>query len=106
TYAYVEGQDGDRQSTETVLIWRTEFNRRDGTELAYQRQFERLEQPFAIRPDAVIPAGDYVFTQVGLNGSTDSSRRLYGGAQASTGSFYHGNRTDLGGSLGFRQSQH
>jgi hypothetical protein len=105
-YDYIEGQDGIKQSTEVQFITSAEFNRRDRIDLQVQRQFERLEASFFIRPDAEIPTGEYAFSQFRISGQTDSSRRTYGTASASVGEFFHGNRTDLGGTLGFRQSQH
>ena len=105
-YAYIEGQDGLKQSTGLGLLARAEFNRRDRIDLFYERQFERLDEPFFIRPDAVIVADDYAFGLVGVRGETDSSRRTYGSASASTGEFYGGDRTDLRAGLGFRASRH
>ena len=105
-YGYIEGQDGEKQTTEVNIQARADFNRRDRILVEANRQFERLEAPFLIRPDAEIPAADYTYSQVGLRGETDSSRRLYGSGRVATGEFFHGNRTDLGGTIGFRQSQH
>lgn len=105
-YDYIEGQDGMKQTTETTLLARAEFNRRDNIDLTYQRQFERLDVPFFIQQDAPIPEGDYTFAKYGINGMTDSSRRLYGSGGISTGTFFNGNRTDIEGGLGFRQSQY
>ncbi len=103
---YIEGQDGEKQTTEVQGVFRTEFNRRDNVQLIYERQFERLDGSFFIRPDAEIVAGDYSFGRFRLSGSTDSSRRLYGSAYTALGDFFHGTRTDVGGTVGFRQSQH
>lgn len=75
-------------------------------EVEYERQFERLEEPFFIRSDAEIPASDYAFNRVEVSGETDASRRLYGSGHVATGEFFHGTRTDLGATIGFRQSQH
>ena len=105
-YDYIEGQDGRKQSTDVQLQTRFDFNRRDRFEVEYQRQFERLDGSFFIRPDAEIPAGDYTFTRYRLSGETDSSRRTFGGARVTFGDFFHGSRTDFGGSIGFRQSRH
>ena len=105
-YQYIEGQDGEKQSTEAEVGLITAFNRRDNISIEFEQQFERLDGPFAIRPDAVIPAGDYTFNEIEINGETDSSRRTYGSAGISTGGFFNGNRTDIGGSIGFRQSQY
>jgi len=106
SYEYIEGQDGRKQSTEANVQARADFNRRDRMEVEFQRQFEQLDAPFFIRPDAEIVAGDYTFSQFRISGETDSSRRIFGSGRVSAGAFFHGNRTDLGGSLGFRQSQH
>ena len=105
-YAYITGQDGGLQSTSLEAEAGAAFNRRDRAELTLEHSFERLDSPFHIRPDAEIPVGDYTFGQVGFRGETDSSRRLYGGAGASTGTFYNGNRHDVVASIGFRQSQY
>ncbi|MFK7848399.1 MAG: DUF5916 domain-containing protein [Rhodothermales bacterium] len=105
-YEFIEGQDGEKQTTETSLMAVAQFNRRDNISLSYDRQFERLDVPFFIQSDTEIPAADYTFSQFGLSGTTDSSRRLYGSAGISTGTFFNGDRTDLEGSFGFRQSQY
>lgn len=105
-YEYIEGQDSDLQSTEFEFQAGANFNRRDGVEVSYQRNFEHLEAPFEIRRGATIPQADYTFGSFRISGETDSSRRTFGSARVSAGTFFNGNRTDLGGSLGFRQSRH
>lgn len=103
---YIEGQDGQKQSTELSAQVVANFNRRDNIAIEVTRAFERLEDEFRIRPDAPIAVGDYTFNQVSLSGETDSSRRLFASGGVTTGSFYNGNRTDLRANVGFRQSQH
>ena len=105
-YDYIEGQNGNIQSSSIEFETSIEFRRRDNISFEIDQQFERLDVPFAIRPTAIIPAGDYTFSTFGISGGTDSSRRLFGNARFSTGEFFHGNRTDFGGGFGFRQSQH
>ncbi len=105
-YDYIEGQNGKKQSSSIEFETSIEFRRRDNISFEIDQQFERLDVPFAIRPTAIIPAGDYTFSTFGISGQTDSSRRLFGNARFSTGEFFHGNRTDFGGGFGFRQSQH
>ncbi len=104
--SYVEGQDGRKQSMEADASAGVAFNRRDGVSLTLTRQFERLERSFFIRPNVEIPSGDYTFSEFGVMGRTDSSRRLYGMFGVSTGQFYHGTRHDMWGQGGFRQSQY
>ncbi|MEL7122388.1 MAG: DUF5916 domain-containing protein [Bacteroidota bacterium] len=105
-YDYIEGQDKDKQSTQFQLLGRAEFEKRDLITMTYQNQFERLRVPFNIRPDAVIPVGDYNFSRFSISGSTDQSRRTFAGANFSTGGFFNGNRTAFGLTLGYRQSKH
>ena len=105
-YDYIEGQDGNKQSTGFELEGAIEFSRRDRFGIEYDQQFERLEVPFNIRPDAAIPAGDYLFSSFGIYGDTDSSRRLFARASASFGEFFNGKRTGFDAGIGFRQSQH
>jgi hypothetical protein len=103
---YVTGQDGDTQTTYGRALLRTDFNQRDLLQVYVDRQFERLEEAFAIRPDATIPVGDYAYVTGGLYGETDSSRPISGGAGLSYGGFFDGRRTDLEGHVSWRQSQH
>jgi hypothetical protein len=105
-YDYIEGQDGNKQTSVVEFTGAIEFSRRDRIYTEVNQQFDRLPFDFNIRPDAVIPAGDYTFSQWSIGGETDSSRRLFGNASFTTGGFFNGNRTDFGGGFGFRQSQH
>ncbi len=105
-YDYIEGQNGNKQSSSIEFETSIEFRRRDNISFEVDQRFERLDVPFAIRPTAIIPAGDYTFSTFGISGETDSSRRLFGNARITTGEFFNGNRTDFGGGFGFRQSQH
>ncbi|MEO0558556.1 MAG: DUF5916 domain-containing protein [Bacteroidota bacterium] len=103
---YIEGQDGVLQTTEMELEAGVDFNRRDRMSASLERVFDRVPTEFPIGPDALIQPGDYTFTQFGIRGETDSSRPVFAQANASTGGFYGGDRIDLGGNVGWRQSQH
>ena len=103
---YIEGQDGRLQTTSVGADLRVDFNRRDALGLGVERQFERLDETFEIRPDVEIEPGDYTFTQIGFEGETDSSRPVFAQGRASTGGFFSGDRVDLGATVGWRQSQH
>lgn len=105
-YDFIEGQDGDKQSTEFEIEVVGEFDKRDQIGITFENRFERLEVPFNIRQDVNIPAGDYQFSTLSVSGSTDQSRRTSGGGEISFGNFFHGKRTSLEGTLGFRQSKH
>ena len=102
---YIESQVGEIQSQEFELGAGVAFNRRDNIQLSYSSQFERLERPFQIRSDAIIPVGDFRFGQWELEGQTDSSRRLFMEASLGSGQFFSGSRLDVMASAGFRQSR-
>lgn len=106
SYNYIEGQDGVKQTTQFSGSATAEFASRQSIRISGNQQFERLFADFPIRQNAIIPAGDYTFNSIGIRGVTDESKRVFGTVEASTGEFYHGNRTDLEGSIGFRQSKH
>ena len=70
---------------------------RDGSRISANLtdNFERLDAPFAVQGDAVVPAGDYAFREVALSVGTSAGRAVSGGARVSTGGFYNGDRTSL-----------
>lgn len=105
-YDYIQSQERELQTTDLVLQAKAEFSQRDQFGVVYQRQFERLVTPFAIRPDAIIPTGDYNFHSIRLQANTDDSRNAFASAEVGTGEFFHGTQTFFGGKIGFRQSQH
>ncbi len=105
-YDYIENQRGRKQSTRSKFEIKAEAQRSDNVSVDVESNFEQLDQPFLIRPDAEIPVGDYTFTTVGLSARTDDSRRLYTRLSVGTGEFFNGDRTDWSATLGFRQSKY
>jgi hypothetical protein len=67
---------------------------------------DRLDVPFAIRPDIVIPTGDYEYASVGANYSSDQSRRLAGSAGVTAGDFWDGRSTTISGALTVKPDYH
>jgi hypothetical protein len=102
----IVGQDGRKQSTDMAFETGASFMGRDGVEVGYRRQSERLTDPFLIRPDAEIAPGDYTLTTHRLSAQSDQSRSIFASAEYSFGSFFGGDRTDYGGSFGWRQSRY
>ena len=70
----------------------------------YNHWFERLEAPFRIRPDIVIPAGEYTFGDWMFSFSSNPSKRFYYQARYAPQGFFGGNRLDTSASLGMRIS--
>jgi hypothetical protein len=60
-----------------------------------ENNFERLDTDFAVRSDAVVPAGDYEFRSTGLSLGTSAGRPLWARLSVSNGGFYNGDRTSV-----------
>jgi len=61
---------------------------------------------FFIRPEEGIPVARYDFDRLGVTASTNRSRPLSGRLTLSTGSFYGGERTEMGGDLQWTPGPH
>ncbi|HEY2930268.1 MAG TPA: DUF5916 domain-containing protein [Acidobacteriota bacterium] len=71
-----------------------------------EANFERLDEPFAIRKNQKIPVGDYRFDQYSAYYQSDRSRILSAILTVSTGGFYDGDRDSLGGTLVVQPDYH
>ena len=70
----------------------------------YNHWFERLDEPFRIRPDISIAPGDYSFGDWLFSFSSNPARRFYYSARVAPQGFYDGDRLDTGLTLGMRVS--
>ena len=102
----IDGQDGNEQSAEIRIATRLRFQSTDDLTINATREAEVLDEPFFIRPDVEIPIGRYEFDRIGLNLRTNFSRPLSGALNLSTGDFYSGDRTQLGGSVQWTTGPH
>jgi hypothetical protein len=68
---------------------------RDGgrLEISHNPQFERLVEPFGIRPNVSIEAGDYRYNEFRLVYNSDRSKLLSASVNLTRGGFYDGDRT-------------
>ncbi len=73
-------------------------------ELAWNPRFEHLDQPFHIRPDIRIPAGDHQFGFWSLRLDSDQSRALAGALRYEWGDFWTGQRSTLRATVTVRPS--
>jgi hypothetical protein len=66
-----------------------------------QASFERLTEPFRLRPGHVLAPGDYQFDDVTLSVTSDRSRMLSGEFVVTSGEFYNGDKDSyrVGGRL-------
>jgi len=77
----------------SALIW-----------MGREARFERLDEPFFIRPNQSIPVGDYQFTEYRVYFSSDRSRMFSGVFRAGTGGFYDGDKDSYSAELSFQPS--
>ena len=103
---HTDGQDGELQSWEVDPSVSFTSRARTTFRISGSHEFDRLEEPFAIRPDVAIQPGDYTFSRIGAEVTTDPGRGLSGGGDFEAGGFYGGRRFDWGVNAGWRQSKH
>jgi hypothetical protein len=103
---HTDGQDGELQSWSVNNSVGFTSRERDNVTFSLDREFDRLENSFFIRPDAEIIPDDYTYTRYGISLTSDPGRKFSGSLRAKSGGFYGGNRTDLSATAGYRQSRH
>jgi hypothetical protein len=86
-----------------------ETSSRDNFQLNYIANKEVVAQPFDIYADnsrqVAIAAGSYSFDETRISLSTANQRTFSGGVTYQTGDFYNGTRTNVDGSLSWKQSR-
>ncbi len=102
----IDGQDGNEQSAEIKVSTKLTLQSTDNVTIEGTRETEVLDETFFIRPDVGIPVGRYEFNRIGANLGTNPSRPLSGRLNLSTGDFYSGDRTQVGGSLQWATGPH
>ena len=73
-----------------------EFQSGDVLSVDYSRNFEFLQEPFAVAGGRLVAPGRYRFHEVSARFEASSHRWVSGNVNASHGSFYGGRRTQLG----------
>ncbi|MDE0827942.1 MAG: DUF5916 domain-containing protein [Vicinamibacterales bacterium] len=78
----------------------------DGSNVTFitNKQYERLEVPFQITENVVIPAGVYRYWQPSVRYNSDPSRRLSTNASYAPQGFFGGTRKDWGAGFNLRAS--
>lgn len=103
---HIWGRDGEKQSHFLRVLHRFRTQSGENLTLDATQRFERLEDPFAIRPDATIPLGDYTFNTVRAAFSTNGSRSVSANASVSVGEFYDGTRRQYGAGMRWNTGPH
>ena len=102
----VAGQDGVLQSQLQDLNASFTFESGDRIIGGFNRNFERLFEPFPIRDDVTLAAGDYRFSDASIGLRTNESRWLSGRVQLELGDFWSGTIRVAGGEIVWKQSEH
>jgi len=100
----IDGQLIDQELQIGRLEIRTHI--RDEFNIAPIFKKEQLFESWEIIDDVFIPAGDYSFSSIQGELSSSQSRPINASITFSSGDFFTGKRTDLGGSIGWRPSPH
>ena len=98
--------DQENRTLTKINHFGLEITFQDGTQLEFKRddRFERLDDPFDIRPEQpelAIPIGDYSFTQYAFEFVSDRSKPIFANFTYQAGDFFNGERTSwiLGGTV-------
>ena len=98
---------GEVESQEfKVDVLELENQTADVLTLSHQSNRERLTEPFGIFDGVTIPAGDYTFDSICIEGATGQFRRVSGEFIACDGEFYDGERTTIAPYLTWRPDPH
>ncbi len=99
---YVADPSGPLQTRDIEVGLNTLFQPDGEFKLAFADRFDRLDKPFSVIAGRTISAGSYSFRDVTASYVSSQSRKVYGTAGVTTGSYYDGTRTTLNGSVTFR----
>lgn len=78
----------------------------DRVSVSLTHNFERLEESFFIRPDAEIPAADYIMTTGSIGFRTDNSKFFSLSGGFSLRDYFGGARSSYEGGIGLRTGKH
>jgi Domain of unknown function (DUF5916) len=97
---YITDPTGRLESRAAVASFRTDLENGDGFGAEYSREYERLDEPFALTDQVAVPVGVYEFPNLKLTYQFGAQHRASGSLNLERGRFYDGTRTSLGTSRG------
>jgi len=99
---YITDTSGTLETRQMETRFRVDFQNGSRFSVGRDFRFERLTEPFFIRPDEAIPPGDYDFSEYSALLIIDRSRMFSGEARLGTGDFFDGHRDSYRFLFGFR----
>jgi hypothetical protein len=105
-FTYLTNQEGQLESRFQGIDNQWEFESGERLTFFYRREFERLFEPFDIREDYSIPAGDYSMDTFGLSFSTHIGRPYRASIRIQGGDFWDGDKQTLSLTTNLRMHKH
>jgi hypothetical protein len=96
---YENSGTGQLETRTTGLNLGMNFENNAAIDYNATQYFDRLLEPFAIRPGIEIATGDYAYFDHSLQASTNPGRRLSGSGTVEWGNFWDGDRTSVRGTV-------
>jgi hypothetical protein len=103
---YITNQENVLESRDFDQIFSIDFQDGSLFWVTHRFRFERLDEPFLIRPNQTIPVGDYWFREFNTNYSSDQSRMFSGSLFFQTGEFFDGHKNTTRAGFGFKPGYH
>jgi hypothetical protein len=103
---YINGQDGEKQSDELIFYPSLTFQSGLYILVGLTHHWERLVDPFPIRPGVVIPPGDYPYNYAGVLFRTNDSKALSARGVTHKGEFWNGDWFQYGGAVTWKTGPH
>jgi hypothetical protein len=103
---YETGGTGEIETRASGLTLGVDFENNAAISYAATETFDRLVEPFAIRPDIAIATGDYSYVDHSLQANTNPGRRLSASSTVEWGEFWDGDRTSVRGAVDVKPNHH
>ena len=103
---YITNQENVLESRDFDQTFSIDFQDGGLFWVTHRFRFERLDEPFFIRPNQTIPVGDYWFREINTNYSSDQSRMFSGNLFFQTGEFFDGHKNTARVGFGFKPGYH
>jgi hypothetical protein len=103
---YETGGTGEIETRAGAMNLGVDFENNATISFVATDTFDRLVNPFAIRPDIAIAPGDYSYLDYSAQAASNPGRRIAGNATVEWGEFWDGDRTSVRGSLDVKPNHH
>jgi len=106
TASYIEGHDGVKQSDEAVFQSGLRFQNGNYVLLGLTHHWERLADPFFIRPEVEIPVGNHPYNYAGILFRTNDSRQVSAQGVTHFGQYWNGDWFQISGGITWKTGPH